>query len=79
MIQQRLAAQAAGNVTGFADYGPGCLATVQVAEVLGVVEQAVGQVVGGGVLAQAGDRGGKRQVAGRTAVGRHPHWPKNRW
>ena len=31
---------------GFADQGPGCLVTVQVAEVLGVVEQAVGQVVG---------------------------------
>jgi len=47
-IRQRLAAQAAGNVTGFADRGPGCLVIVQVAEVLGVVEQAVGQVVGGG-------------------------------
>ena len=54
---------------------PGCLVIVQVAEVLGVVEQAMGQMVGGGVLAQADDRGGKRRVADQAAVGRHPHWP----
>jgi hypothetical protein len=78
-IQQRLAAQAAGDVAGFADYGPDCLVTIQVAEVLGVVEQAAGQVVGGGVLAQAGDRGGKRRAGGRAAVCGHPHWPQNRW
>ena len=43
-----------------------------------MVEQAEGRVVGGGVLAQADDRGGKRRVGGRTAVGGYPHWPQNR-
>ena len=43
-IQQRLAAQTASDVAGFADRGPGCLVIGQVAEVFGVVERAVGQV-----------------------------------
>src|SRR5919198_4508852 len=58
-IQQRLAAQAGGNVTGFAEHSPSCLVIVQAAEILGVVEQAVGHAAGGGVLARADDRGGK--------------------
>ena len=41
-IQQRLAAQTASDVAGFADRGPGCLVIGQVAEVFGVVERAVG-------------------------------------
>jgi hypothetical protein len=42
-IQQWLAAQAAGNVTGFADRCPGCPVVVQAAKALGIVEQAVGR------------------------------------
>src|SRR5262249_7041893 len=38
-------------------------------QVGGVVEQAVGKVVGGGVLAQPGDRGGECRVGVRVAVG----------
>ncbi len=58
-VQQRLTAQVTGDVVGFA---AGCLGgsgIVQAREVLGVVEQAVGEVVGGGLLAQAADRRGE--------------------
>ena len=65
-VQQRLATQAAGDIAGFADRGPGGLAVVHAEQVGGVVEQAVGQVVGGGVLAQPGDRGSKRRVGVRA-------------
>src|SRR5215475_3578650 len=49
-VEQRLAAQAAGDLAGFADGGPGGLVITGAEQVLGVVEQAVGEVVGGGVL-----------------------------
>ena len=78
-IQQRLAAQAAGDITGFADRGPGRLVIVQVAEVLGVVEQAVGQVAGVERWCRsataAGRRPGRRRTGirtGRRAGGRPP-------
>jgi len=58
-VQQRLAAQSAGDVAGFAQSACGGAGVVQAGEVPGVVEQAVGQVVGGGLLAQAADRRGK--------------------
>src|SRR5262249_13078671 len=38
-------------------------------EVVGVVKQAAGQVVAGGALAQADDRGGERRAGGRAATG----------
>jgi hypothetical protein len=46
MVQQRLAVQAMGDVTGFADGRLGGFGIVH-GKVLGVVEQAVGEVVGG--------------------------------
>ena len=59
-VQQRLAAQPAGDAAGFADRGLGGLGVAGSEQVLGVVEQAVSEVVWGGVLAQPGDRGGER-------------------
>ncbi len=38
-------------------------------QVSGVVEQPVGDVVGGGVRAQLGDGGGERRAGGRVAAG----------
>ena len=67
-VEQWLAAQPLGDVAGFADRGHGCLRIVELAEAMGVVEQPVGQVVGGGVLAQAGDRGGERRGGAWIAI-----------
>ena len=53
-VQQRLAAQATGDVAGFADGCRGGVGVAQAGEMPGVVEQAVGEVVGGAQLAQAG-------------------------
>jgi hypothetical protein len=36
-----------------------------------VVQQAVGKTVGGGVLAQPGDRGGERRISGRATGAPH--------
>ena len=44
------------------------LGVVQAGEVLGVVEQAVGKVVGGAQLTQAADRRGEGDRSGRVAV-----------
>ena len=66
--EQRLAAQPPGDAAGFADRGSGGLVIAQVAEALGVVEQSVGEMVGGGVLAQAGDCSGERRCSGQVAV-----------
>jgi hypothetical protein len=69
-VQQRLAAQPPGDADGFADRGRRGLVIARAAEVRGVVEQAVGQVVRRGVLAEAGDRGGERRASVRVvAVG----------
>jgi len=57
-IQERLAAQAACDGAGLAEGVPGGFG-VQTGEVLGVVEQAVGEVAGGARLAQVADRRGK--------------------
>jgi hypothetical protein len=57
-VEQGLAAQPAADVAGFAGVDRGGLVITQVGEMLGVVEQAVGEVVGGAVLAQADDGGG---------------------
>jgi hypothetical protein len=51
-VEQRLAAQPLRDPGGFADRGLSDLVVTRAQQVLGVVEQAVGQVVGGGVLAQ---------------------------
>ena len=60
-VQQRLAAQPLTDTAGFADRGRRGLGLAAGGQVGGVVEQAVGQVVGGGVLAQPIDRGGERR------------------
>jgi hypothetical protein len=59
-----------GDAGGFTDGGRGGLAIAEAAEVLGVVEQAVGQVVGGGMLAQPGDRCGERRAGVRARLDR---------
>src|SRR5215467_2445498 len=61
-IQQGLAAQPGGAGAGLADRRFGGFGITQADEVLGVVEQAVCQVVGGGVLAQPSDRCGQRRA-----------------
>jgi hypothetical protein len=55
--KQRLAVQAAGDAAGFLDGRRGGVGVAGAPEVLGVVEEAVGEVVGGALLAQAGDGG----------------------
>jgi len=69
-VQQRLAAQPPGDTAGFAGRRPRGLVIVGVEQVLGVVEQAMGEVVRSGVLlAQPGDRGRERRSAtGPAAV-----------
>jgi len=57
-----------GNVVGFGDGFLGGFGVVQMAEMPGVVQQAVGQVVGGAQLAQASDRRGEGRRGGRVAV-----------
>src|SRR5215471_5584996 len=68
-VEQGLAAESAGDVAGFSDGFFGGLVIAQAEQVLGVVEQAVGEVVGGGVLAQAGDCGGERCAGVRAGFG----------
>jgi hypothetical protein len=51
-VEQGLAAQAAGDVAGFAGGGRGGLVIAQVDEMLGVVEQAMCEVEGGALLAK---------------------------
>ena len=68
-VEQRLAAQPLGDVAGFADGRRGGFGVSEALQVLGVVEQAMGEVVGGAVLAQAGDRRGEGRGGGRVA------WP----
>src|SRR5271156_3904601 len=58
-VQQRLAAQPGGDAGCFADRGRSGFGLAQAGQVAGVVEQAVGQVVGGAQLAQAADGGGE--------------------
>jgi hypothetical protein len=48
---------------------PVAAAAASSSPVLGVVEQAVGEVVGGGVLAQADDRGGEPRTGSRVGFG----------
>ena len=57
------------SLGGFADRSPGSLVVAHAEQVGGVVEHAVSQMVGGGVLAQPGDRGGERRTGVRAAVG----------
>ena len=61
---------------GFADRGPGCLVIVQVAEVRGVVERAVGKVA-------AVERWCRPATAmsrqARPPGGGHRYWPQSRW
>jgi len=47
---------------GFADRGADGLVVARAQQAGGVVEQAMSEVVGGGVLAQLGDRGGERRA-----------------
>ena len=68
-VEERLAAEPGGDVAGFADGGRGGHDLAPGGEVGGVIEEAVGQVVGSGVLAQAGDRRGERLVGARVALG----------
>src|SRR5262249_40018259 len=63
-VQQRLAAQAAGDLAGFSDGRFGGAGVEQSGELLRVIQESVGQVIRGGVLAQAGDRGGERRSGG---------------
>ena len=56
-VQQWLAAQSASDVAGFSDGRLGGFGVLYVGEIPGVVEQAVGEVVGRAVFAQAADRG----------------------
>jgi hypothetical protein len=65
-VQQGLAAQAFGEHAGFADCCLGGFGVVQPPEMLGVVEQAMSQVVGS---AQFGGRQRVRQVAQRASQG----------
>ena len=58
-VQQRLAAQALADCAGFAGGGRGGAGIAQAGEIGGLVEQAVGEVVGGAQLAQAADRSGE--------------------
>src|ERR1022692_1036618 len=68
-VEQRLAAQPAGDVAHFADSSAGAgAATGEVWEVPAVVEEAVGEVVRGAVLAQAADSRGKGCRGGRVAL-----------
>src|SRR5215467_7404768 len=67
-VEQRLAAQLLGDAAGLADRGRRGLVIAGAEQVGGVVEQAVGQVVGGGVLAQPGGRGCERRTGARVAV-----------
>jgi hypothetical protein len=64
-VEQWLAAQPGGDAAGLADGRCGGLGLTKVDQVLGVVEQAVGEVVGGGVLAQPGER----RASGRAGIG----------
>ena len=59
----------AGDVTGFRDGLGGAVGIAVAGEILGVVQQAVRQVVRGAPLAQAGDRGGEGRRGGPVAVG----------
>ena len=66
-VQQRLTAQAVADVAGFIGDRLGGVGVALAPQVLGIVEQAVGEMIGGGPLAQAGNRGGVGIVAGGEA------------
>jgi hypothetical protein len=68
-VGQRLAAQPGGDPGGFAGRGRGGFGVAQAGQVTSVVEQSVGQVVGGAQLAQAADGGGKRRASVRVDAG----------
>ena len=67
-VQQWLASEAACDVAGLADGRLGGIRITTAHEVLGVVEQAVGEVVGGAVLAQARHRGREGSRGSLVAV-----------
>ena len=67
-VEQRLAAQAAADVAGFLDRECGDVGVTGPGQVLGVVEQAMRQMIGGAQLAQAGDRASKARGGGVAAV-----------
>ena len=67
-VQQRLAAQPPGDGPGFGNGEGGGASVVQAGEVPGVVEQAMGEVVGGGLFAQAADRRGEVGRGGRAGL-----------
>jgi hypothetical protein len=67
-VQQRLAAQPPGDGPGFGNGEGGGAIVVQAGEVPGVVEQAMGEVVGGGLFAQAADRRGEVGRGGRAGL-----------
>ena len=67
-VQQWPTAHVTGDVAGFADSSLGSLGIVQARKELSVVEQAVGEVVGGAQLAQAADRVGEG-LGGDLGVG----------
>jgi hypothetical protein len=56
-VGQRLAAQAPGDAGGLTDSGRGGVRVAEAEQILSLVEQAVGEVVGGAVLSQAADSG----------------------
>ena len=66
-LQQGLAAQATGDVPGFFD-GRRSLGIVQAGEMGGVVEQAVGQMIGRALLPETVERRGERTDGRRLAV-----------
>jgi len=67
-VQEWLASQAASDIAGLADGRLGGARITTVHQVSGVVEQAVGEVVGGAQLAQAINSGGERRVRRRVTV-----------
>ena len=67
-VQQGLAAQPGADSAGFVDSLRCGLVVTITQQVLGVVEQAVGEVVGGSVLAQAGYGRGERGPGGGLVI-----------
>ena len=72
-VEQWLAAQAAGDCAGFVDGRRGGIGVAEAREVLGVVEQAMGEVVGGALLAQA-----VMAAANAAAAAWSPSWAASR-
>src|SRR5580704_8629893 len=65
---QRLAVQAGPDATGLFDGRGGTLGITPAEKVLRVVEQPVGEVIGGALPAQAGDRRGEGVAGGLPVV-----------